>query len=154
MERCYARLLRVTIHNYPQTRTLRGVIPLQGPGEDGQEVTMGRHRDNRHQLDSPKLPKVLSKHHCKIVIINGEHHIVDNGSTNGTFVNGSRIPSNEPVKLTNGDVVSMGGPAAVVQGEESVDNLFRYVFQRVITRERWVELGTAIGDISNCLEKI
>lgn len=50
--------------------------------------------------------KTVSGHHAKIVWLHGPICIHDLGSTNGTFVNGTRISG--PHELGDGDVISMG----------------------------------------------
>ncbi len=47
----------------------------------------------------------VSSTHCQIQNINGEFHIFDMNSTNGTFVNNERILKS---KLSDGDVVTIG----------------------------------------------
>lgn len=51
----------------------------------------------------------ISGHHCEIFVENGQVYIRDLNSSHGTFVNGSRIASNQPVPLTVGTGVSLGG---------------------------------------------
>ena len=51
----------------------------------------------------------ISGHHCEILVENGQVYIRDLNSSHGTFVNGSRIASNQPVPLTVGTGVSLGG---------------------------------------------
>lgn len=57
---------------------------------------------------------MVSRRHAEILWVNGELQVVDLGSANGTFVNGSRLmgagtrgPSN-PVPLTLGALVKFG----------------------------------------------
>lgn len=50
----------------------------------------------------------ISSHHCEIVVEQGQVYIRDLNSTYGTFVNGSRIPANQPVPLHVGTTVSLG----------------------------------------------
>ncbi|MEQ9407321.1 MAG: EAL domain-containing protein [Fuerstiella sp.] len=44
--------------------------------------------------------------HAELILVNGDLHLVDLGSTNGTLLNGRRVT--ELVKLTEGDVVHFG----------------------------------------------
>lgn len=48
----------------------------------------------------------VSRRHAEIVTLGGESAVVDAGSTNGTFVNGSAVTR---ATLRDGDVVSIGG---------------------------------------------
>ncbi len=60
-------------------------------------AVLGRHPDCNIVLDQG----AVSRQHAAISLIDGEYHIEDLNSRNGTFVNGS--PVHEPRKLTNGD---------------------------------------------------
>jgi len=46
--------------------------------------------------------RTISRSHADIIQRNGQFYIVDNNSTNHTYVNGERIPSNQEVALTHG----------------------------------------------------
>lgn len=67
-------------------------------------ITIGRGSDNNVVVDS----KLVSRHHCTIQKIKEEYFVKDEGSTNGTFVNGRRIPSGKYVRLNPGDRLSIG----------------------------------------------
>ena len=51
----------------------------------------------------------VSRSHATLKIDGGKVFIIDNGSTNGTQVNGVRIQKDQPVPLKAGDVVCVGG---------------------------------------------
>jgi pSer/pThr/pTyr-binding forkhead associated (FHA) protein len=65
------------------------------------ETTIGRHDSN----DIPIPEQTVTGKHAKILLENGTLTIVDLGSTNGTFVNGVRIRSQE---LKSGDRFRLG----------------------------------------------
>jgi hypothetical protein len=65
------------------------------------ETTIGRHDTN----DIPIPEQTVTGKHAKIVLENGTLTLVDLGSTNGTFVNGVRIRSQE---LKSGDRFRLG----------------------------------------------
>jgi hypothetical protein len=65
------------------------------------ETTIGRHDSN----DIPISEQTVTGKHAKIVFENGILTLVDLGSTNGTFVNGVRIRSQE---LKSGDRFRLG----------------------------------------------
>ena len=65
------------------------------------ETTIGRHDSN----DIPIPEQTVTGKHAKIVLENGILTLVDLGSTNGTFVNGVRIRSQE---LKSGDRFRLG----------------------------------------------
>lgn len=47
----------------------------------------------------------VSRMHAKIVNQNGQFYIIDNASTNGTYVNGKTIEPNQSVEIKNGDLL-------------------------------------------------
>jgi hypothetical protein len=50
----------------------------------------------------------VSSLHCNITRYQGDYYLTDNGSTNGTLVNNSKLSPNEPVLLTDGDEIVLG----------------------------------------------
>ncbi|NUM46962.1 MAG: FHA domain-containing protein [Anaerolineales bacterium] len=50
----------------------------------------------------------VSGQHCTILYDRGRFLITDDNSTNGTFVNGKRLLSNEPTELSDGDEIILG----------------------------------------------
>ncbi|MBX7117370.1 MAG: trypsin-like peptidase domain-containing protein [Gemmatimonadaceae bacterium] len=73
-------------------------------------VTIGRHPMNDLRFDANKDIDVSSRH-AELRSVDGTHVLHDLGSTNGTFVNGSRITEQA---LHEGDLVTFGagGPQA------------------------------------------
>ncbi len=65
------------------------------------ENTIGRQMDNHIVLSSGKV----SKRHCAIMISNHDVYLRDEGSTNGTFVNGTLIRKSS---LKSGDKLGVG----------------------------------------------
>ncbi|MBT9584810.1 FHA domain-containing protein [bacterium] len=88
-------------------------LPLPG---QGQAVTVGRSPDNG--LVTPWAES--SRSHAVIRQHNGESWLLDQGSTNGTLINGLKIPSQQWFVLQPGQVVQFGsapGAAFLVQEE-------------------------------------
>jgi hypothetical protein len=57
----------------------------------------------------------VSHRHAKIELDpDGNAFLVDLGSTNGTMLNGQLISANNPVKLKDGDRISLGGKTALI----------------------------------------
>jgi hypothetical protein len=77
---------------------------------------VGRRSDARGihpQIDlaSPPEDTAISRSHCTLVKRpDGSYAVVDNGSTNGTFLNGGTTPlvKGEPVALADGDRIYLG----------------------------------------------
>ena len=67
-------------------------------------LTIGRDSSNSVSLDD----KLVSRKHAIIKKIKGVNFIRDLGSTNGTFVNGKQIPSEEYICLQPNDKITIG----------------------------------------------
>ena len=101
----------------PQRRGLR-LKPLQVPGlaalleARGGRLSLGRAEDNDVSLSGDAFPSI-SSHHALIVERGAELWVEDQGSRNGTFVNGVRV---ERQALKAGDVLQLGpvGPRFLV----------------------------------------
>lgn len=68
------------------------------------KITIGRAPDNNIVIDN----KLASRHHALIQKIKDAYFLKDENSTNGTFLNGRRIPSDKYVKLNAGDKITIG----------------------------------------------
>lgn len=51
--------------------------------------------------------KMISRKHCRITNINGIYYIRDEGSANGTFVNGIRLNPGQKIQMNRGDVIRL-----------------------------------------------
>ena len=74
------------------------------------KITIGRESDNDVIVDN----KLASRHHALIQKIKNAYFIKDQESTNGTFVNGIRIPAGKYVKLNPGDKITIGNMNLVI----------------------------------------
>lgn len=74
------------------------------------QITIGREQDNTIIIDS----KLASRRHCTIQKIRDAYFLKDDGSTNGTFLNGHRIPPDKYVKLNAGDKITVGSSNLVM----------------------------------------
>lgn len=74
------------------------------------KITIGRESDNDVIVDN----KLASRHHALIQKIKNAYFIKDEESTNGTFVNGIRIPAGKYVKLNPGDKITVGNMNLVI----------------------------------------
>lgn len=73
----------------------------------GDTITFGREPDS--QIRVSPIEMTISRKHFSISYQDNGWMIKDLGSTNGTFVNGKRIPSNKVVLADAGDVIKAGG---------------------------------------------
>ena len=74
------------------------------------KITIGRETDNNIVIDS----KLASRHHCVIQKIRDAYFLKDENSTNGTFLNGRRIPSDKYVRLNPGDKLTIGSSKLIM----------------------------------------
>ena len=58
--------------------------------------------------------KLASRHHAVIQKIKEAYFIKDEKSTNGTFINGRKIPEGKYVKLCLGDKITIGTASLVI----------------------------------------
>jgi len=91
-----------------EVRPGSGVLVItRGPGPGGQflladdVVAAGRHPDSAVFLDDV----TVSRHHAEIRWLDDEYWIIDAGSLNGTYVNGTQVQS---LPLTSGDEIQIG----------------------------------------------
>jgi len=94
---------------------LEGVATLVG--ESGRQaldkpaIALGRAKD----CDIVVADLNVSRRHAEVRLENGEHWLVDLGSTNGTSVNGKRVSR---AKLENGDRIELGSTVLVFERSE------------------------------------
>ena len=74
------------------------------------KISIGRSSDNDIVVDN----KLASRHHALIQKIKDAYFIKDDGSTNGTFINGIKIPAGKYVKLNAGDKITIGNTSLVI----------------------------------------
>ncbi|XP_017267264.1 E3 ubiquitin-protein ligase rnf8 isoform X2 [Kryptolebias marmoratus] len=75
------------------------------------EITVGRGLDVTYQLLSSSCPLMISRLHCAFrQKEDGQWTVIDKKSLNGVWVNGNRIPADEPHLLRLGDSIQLGVP--------------------------------------------
>ena len=102
-----------------ERRTAGRLVVLESPalsqghalGIDSAPITIGRGAQNDVALDRDEF---ASATHARFTPQRDGVWIEDIGSTNGTFVNGDRLPS--PRRLVPGDVVRIGGTELRFEG--------------------------------------
>lgn len=80
---------------------------------DGDQISIGRDSSNEISINDAEV----SRTHARLSFQGGKYVLEDNGSTNGTFVNGQRLTG--PRVLKSGEVISLG--EKIVFLYESVD---------------------------------
>ncbi|MBQ7159474.1 MAG: FHA domain-containing protein [Treponema sp.] len=74
------------------------------------KITIGRSTECDVVVDN----KLVSRHHALIQKIRDAYFLRDDGSTNGTFLNGKRIPDGKYIKLNSGDKITIGSANLVM----------------------------------------
>ncbi|XP_014908606.1 E3 ubiquitin-protein ligase rnf8 isoform X1 [Poecilia latipinna] len=75
------------------------------------EITVGRGVEVTHQLLSSTCPLMISRLHCSFrQKEDGQWTVTDKKSLNGVWVNGERIPAEQPHLLRLGDSIQLGVP--------------------------------------------
>lgn len=92
----------------PASGSVAQLLVLEGPrrGEliewpEGGALRVGRRDDNEVVLPTADV----SKHHATFAVDGKSCHVEDVGSTNGVFVNGTRLPIDVRRRLSHGDNV-------------------------------------------------
>ncbi|MGC9468956.1 MAG: FHA domain-containing protein [Anaerolineae bacterium] len=80
------------------------------------EIRVGRAPDNDIVLQD----RMVSGHHLLLRTVVGGYQVVDLNSTNGTRLNGTRLPPQQPQRFGPGDVLVLGG-SRITLAREAVD---------------------------------
>ncbi len=90
----------------PSGQESRAGAPGAPPGLtfDGARVVIGRGQGCDVRLPDPSV----SQRHATVRVEGGKHSLVDEGSTNGTFVGGVRLSPQTPRALRTGDLIRVG----------------------------------------------
>lgn len=72
------------------------------------EITPFMIGKDRHSVDYALDSDSVSRHHATIIFEDGNYYIIDNGSTNGTMIEGIRLQPAEKAELGNGYIISIG----------------------------------------------
>ncbi len=102
-------LTRVVATSRPQESEIF-LLQLKGPRIGARiflaegETVIGRSSSCQVVLDVESV----SRRHCSLLVVGHEVHLLDLGSTNGTWINGRRIQPQEPVALEVGDRIELG----------------------------------------------
>ena len=81
-----------------------------------QTVIIGRDSTADIHLNDPEV----SRNHCRL-ILDESYYLQDLGSTNGSFVDGTRL-GGEPVRLNNGQIIQLGSNVTLLYQELSDDS--------------------------------
>ncbi len=92
---------------------------------------LGRSADNTLQLPDPSI----SRYHAFLGVDDeGQARLTDLGSTNGTFLNGRRLPEDTPVRVQDGDRLQFGANVIVkfIRPDPCEERFQREMFERTV----------------------
>lgn len=72
---------------------------------DSGDVVIGKKKELVDMVIS--FNKMISRKHCRITNVGGVFYINDEGSANGTFVNGMRLNAGQKMQINRGDVIRL-----------------------------------------------
>jgi S1-C subfamily serine protease len=103
-----------------ELRILSGSRAGQSELYEKSVIAVGRHPMSDLRFDATQDIDVSARH-GEIRGIDGRYTVYDNDSTNGTFVNGERVPGGGSRELRSGDVIAFGahGPTVSVRIADS-----------------------------------
>jgi S1-C subfamily serine protease len=76
-------------------------------------IAIGRHPLSDFRFDAQQDLDVSTRH-GEIRCVDGRYAVYDSNSTNGTFVNGERVPAGTPHQLRDADVIAFGAQGPTV----------------------------------------
>ena len=102
------------------------MVPLLESG-----TTIGRSGESGFQVDD----NTVSRRHASVAVdTEGSVQITDEGSSNGTFVNGEPIAAHRPIKLEDGDRIQLGARLVfkLVRLDPHDERFQREMFERTV----------------------
>jgi diguanylate cyclase (GGDEF)-like protein len=119
-------------HNYPSYLiVLSGGIPGAMLSLSNTGTHLGRSAENTIQLPDASV----SRYHAFLGVDDeGELRLTDLGSTNGTFLNGRRLPAKTPVRVHDGDRLQFGAGVIVkfIRPDPCEEQFQREMFERTV----------------------
>jgi hypothetical protein len=101
-------------------------------------ATLGRDNDNDIVLEH----QAVSRYHAIVQAQLGRVMLIDLGSTNGTLVNDTLMPADEPIWLRHGDRIRIG--PIELSYEVPIRNMVSYL-DRAAPNLMWMDLGARAG---------
>jgi len=83
-------------------------VPQSFPRKMPNALTLGRHSKNNIIQLTCQDPSRLSRQHASLIKSEEGYFIMDNASTNGTFINGARLLKEQTYPVKHSDLVSFG----------------------------------------------
>lgn len=74
-------------------------------------LLVGRSRDAKFRIQQERV----SRRHCEFTVDDGVVHVRDLGSTNGTHLEGTTVPTDRPTSVLPGSLIRVGSIAFLVE---------------------------------------
>jgi pSer/pThr/pTyr-binding forkhead associated (FHA) protein len=123
------------------------ILPDGGERELTSDVTIGRLEENDVALDKP----TVSRRHALISRREGRWFVEDRGSSNGTYLNGTRIQPGVPLPLRHADRIAIGDELLVFSDPAQLDDPERTEPLEEGAPEVWVPLSPFQRQVVQCL---
>lgn len=88
-------------------------------GPDAQEISIGRSPSNSIQLPNPNISGL----HATVTQQGQQFFLLDNNSSNGTYIDGERLPPEQPIELKHGSYFRIVGYSLQFHCGESIQEL-------------------------------
>ncbi|TWT60270.1 FHA domain-containing protein [Rubinisphaera italica] len=111
----------------------------------------------QNHCDIRVVSNELSREHCRIEVDHDEAHLIDLGSTNGTYLNQNKLEPHQPYQLNEGDIIRLGPAAFSIRIHDlnesaAMDETLSSVSEDTINGD--VELTSTVPPISHDEETI
>jgi hypothetical protein len=104
-------------------------------------------KDQRGNVISDRKRMLISRHHAKLSVANGQLLLCDLDTINGTYVNNHRIRARRSRALHDGDVVSLGGTNPMPFDDDIVPNPWTFSVRRL---QDFLANYTTTAPATNC----
>lgn len=134
----------------------RSILTIKTPDGQTQKIRLRENEATifgRSRSDVILKDTEISSTHCQIYFLDGDHYILDMNSTNGTFVNETRIIKS---KLRHNDIISLGQSSIVFQRikkKNSPDQEVAYSQKKIHGKERTRFTDHYMDEVSQSTER-
>jgi pSer/pThr/pTyr-binding forkhead associated (FHA) protein len=124
--------------------------------------TAGANREYIYEFDQPRVVigrgtgvdvripfQTVSGHHATVRVEGTGYVLTDEGSTNGTWVNGTKLPPSRPKPLRTGDAIQIGPFVITVQASVPIADPTSVIHTAAIARRLVREVLEGAGDATN-----
>ncbi len=115
--------------------------------ELARDVTLGREGHNDLVLES----STVSRDHAAFTFRDGRWYLEDRGSSNGTFLNGTRVQPGRPLPLRHADRISIGTDTLIFSWPAQLENPDQTRGLDQVSRANTAQLSSFQRQVVQCL---